>query len=690
MAAPLGRVGLVVAGAFALATCGKDVPTVPDTRVEDLSPPRGFAISEALASAGQPGAEERDLVYVSASPGTFADGLLVEIINLESGAMAASDVVDGGFDPVSLSAAPGDELKIDVHNGDGGTVSFRVIVPTRKRPRVVRTRPPMGATDIALNASVGVVFSEPVLKESVTSRTVRLMIDQEPVDGVLSLRVDGLYVQLTPDEPLRRRTVYTLLITTGIVDLDGDPLEETVEVRFTTEDPPATGLSFVAQPGRTHGNRPFVPPVEVVIHDRYGDPVPGWSEPVTVALATNPWGARLAGETTAMPVNGVARFANLRVDRPGAGYALSATSAGLPLRSSEAFEVYLEFASVHTGFYYSCGRVLTGDAYCWGYNGSGRLGDGTAAGRLSPVLVSGGVRFASISARTTYACGVTSSGEVFCWGENFHGQLGDGTSTARFAPVPVAGTHGFTNVSTGARHTCGVTFDGEAYCWGDNFNGQLGDGTTMDRLTPVHVGGSLMFRSVSAGLAHTCGLATDGRAYCWGANDAGELGNGTTEGSLAPVPVAGGLPWQSIEAGHRRSCGITTSGDAYCWGMNDAGQVGDGTTRSRQLPTPVSGGLAFTRISLGPWRHTCGVTASGDAYCWGENQRGQLGDGTTTLRAVPVKVSGELSFVTIDAGLDHTCGVTTSRLAYCWGANRDGQLGDATTAGTLGPEPVIQ
>lgn len=467
------------------------------------------------------------------------------------------------------------------------------------------------------------------------------------------------------------------------ISMDRD-LGQVNSTSFAVNVGPPDRLTFLVQPRDMMAEVVFDSALQVVIQDNQGNRVTSSTASVTVAITsgTGAVGATLSGTPTRSADTGVATFGDLSIDSAGTGYTLTATSTGLTSDTTAAFRVIGPlFATLVSAaqYVFNCALVSGGAAYCWGYNGNGQLGNGSTTGTNAPVAVSGGLTFASLSSGGLHSCGVTSAGLAHCWGNGAYGQLGNGSLAENHTPVLVTDTLTFDFVSAGVYHTCGVTTTGAAYCWGDGGN-VLGDSSGGTSTTPRRVAGGHVFASVSAGYIHSCGVRTDGAAYCWGDGQYGDLGNGSVSAANAPVPVSGGLTFAAVSAGDApNSCGLTTGGAAYCWGQNQYGQLGDGSANPLSTtPVPVSGGLTFTAISAGSY-HNCGLTAGGAMYCWGLNRFGQLGDGTTIDRNTPVLVSGGVTFTSVSAGRDHTCGLSSASIVYCWGYNLSGELGDRTT-----------
>ena len=317
---------------------------------------------------------------------------------------------------------------------------------------------------------------------------------------------------------------------------------------------------------------------------------------------------------------------------------------------------------------------------CWGYNASGQLGDGTTTERViasDVVGLSGGV--ASIEVGFNHTCAVVSGGAK-CWGANYFGQLGDATTTNRPTPTNVFGlASGVAAVTAGLGHTCARTTGGGAKCWGYNRYGTVGDATIVQRLTPVDVAGLASgVAAISAGGDHTCAVASN-VARCWGNNRFGQVGDGNNPNRSSPVNVLGlSSGVASVATGFVHTCALTSAGGVKCWGNNDYGQLGDGSTTDRTTAADVVGlANGVAAISLG-YSHSCALTVAGGVKCWGYNG-GTLGDGTSDNHSTPVDVVGLASgVVSISAGAGHNCALTAGGAVKCWGSNDRGQLGDGT------------
>ena len=412
--------------------------------------------------------------------------------------------------------------------------------------------------------------------------------------------------------------------------------------------------------------------------------------------------------------------------------AITATAAGQSATATITTTTGLTFGMVSAGGVHTCALTPDGVAYCWGYNGSGQLGNGTTTNSATPVAVSGQISFATLRAGALYTCGITShpiietvppvGGEMYCWGDNSSGQLGNGTTTSSITPTAVLGGIRFFTLSTGSDHTCGISFDGTLYCWGRGGTGQLGNGTLSNSLVPV-ASAAMVWASVSAGSNHTCGTVEFAEYfddsvdfYCWGDNSAGELGDGTTNNSATPVKIATATYFGltvTMLTGFNYTCApaplglfsyATDSGvpSSSCWGANGYGQLGNGTTMNSAIPVAVAGGLYLWSAG---YQHVCGTGAGPAAdtttmYCWGDNSSGQLGNGTTTSSATPVAVASSLNFSsTVSAGDRHTCAVNLANsptlpgprgAVYCWGDNYYGQLGNSWTTTSSVPVNVAE
>ncbi|HJX62554.1 MAG TPA: hypothetical protein VJ860_01220 [Polyangia bacterium] len=344
--------------------------------------------------------------------------------------------------------------------------------------------------------------------------------------------------------------------------------------------------------------------------------------------------------------------------------------------------------NAHGGFH-TCAVLSNGSVKCWGQGTVGQLGNGTIGNSSTPVTVSGLVGATAVAVGEQHTCAILSNGTVKCWGDNAYGELGDDTTTDSSTPVTVTGVRGAIAVAAGSGFTCVLLSGGSVQCWGSNIWGQLGSATTAtDRfgldtcsLTPVSVAGISGATGIGVGSAHTCVVIAGGAVQCWGANYEGQLGDGIygtetgsiTTGSPTPMTVVALSGATALTADNVNTCALVSDGTVQCWGsdMDDAlgAHVGGSST-----PVAVEGVSGATALAGGG--AMCVLASGGAVQCWGRNDRGQLGDGTTTNSRTPLTVAGLSGATSLAAGGRHTCALLSDHTVKCWGDNLVGELGD--------------
>ncbi len=367
---------------------------------------------------------------------------------------------------------------------------------------------------------------------------------------------------------------------------------------------------------------------------------------------------------------------------------------------------------ISAGAGHNCALLDSGGAVCWGDNTFGEIGDGNVTTRLVPLAVAGLTDAVEITAGGLHTCARRASGAVVCWGRNFDGQLGDGTSGVnRPTAVAVTGLSDAVEVAAGGAHTCARRAAGTVVCWGASGNGALGDGSTTHSLcgdarttiecspTPVVVVGLSDAVEIVAGGGHTCARRASGAVVCWGSGVQGQLGDGTSASfRAAPVNVTGLTDAVELAAGATHTCARRASGEVVCWGFNLFGQIGDGTRFvDRLTPTAVASVTNAVGITAAIG-HSCARVASGGVVCWGDNNWGEIGDGThspSTPQPTPVAVAGVTDAIDLAAAGAHTCALRPSGVVVCWGRNSAGELGDGSVTHEMcgpddcSPAPVV-
>ena len=379
---------------------------------------------------------------------------------------------------------------------------------------------------------------------------------------------------------------------------------------------------------------------------------------------------------------------------------------------------------VSAGNIHTCALLAGGTLDCWGYNGSGELGAGpTAPSEISypvPVYSSGTTLFSNVtqvSAGDQFTCAV-AGGNASCWGSDTSWGLGNSSTNDQPNPVQIGyfGTSGMTvsSVSAGQVHACAVISassahnPGTVWCWGEDSYGELGNGPSgsaakgPQEVVALNNGTGYLTgaTAVSTGKWHTCAVVS-GSVDCWGDNTWGQLGESTGNNTDIYYPVAAGSisTATALSSGDYFSCALL-AGTIDCWGDNSTDQLGTGKIGSSQTPLTVSGSWATpSYVSVGG-EHVCAIDSSDSSvWCWGRNNDGQLGNGSTTDSATPVKVmlssTQALTGVTqLSSGGSHSCALfqdnsgESSGKVYCWGYNFYGQLGNGSTANSPYAVPV--
>ena len=356
--------------------------------------------------------------------------------------------------------------------------------------------------------------------------------------------------------------------------------------------------------------------------------------------------------------------------------------------------------AIDAGWEHSCAVHASGGISCWGDDTRGELGNGEKVEYMTtPVRVSGIIDAIDVATGHWHTCALHATGAVSCWGSNHDGQLGNGEmgDSPADSAVPVQGIADAIAIDAGGEHSCAVHVSGEISCWGDNWLGELGNGrrgASLDSPAPVKALGFHDAIAVSTGAQHTCALHATGRISCWGNNEFGQIGNGqslrTSFMSVVAVPaeVIGISDATAVSVGEAFTCASRESGEISCWGNNSFGQLGhfeDGHLSS--VPVSVLAIEDATLVDAGAY-HACATLRSGEAYCWGDNLFGQLGNGQGEIyEPKKVKVRGIDDAADVSAAGVFSCALHETGEISCWGRGWKGRAGDNATGGSA-PLPI--
>ncbi|WP_419025385.1 fibronectin type III domain-containing protein [Emergencia sp.] len=330
---------------------------------------------------------------------------------------------------------------------------------------------------------------------------------------------------------------------------------------------------------------------------------------------------------------------------------------------------------VSLGADHSAVVMENGDLYTWGWNYYGALGNGTSVDSLIPIKIMEGIT--DISAGTWYSAAVKNDGSLYAWGRNSDGQLGIGQASNP-CNVPVKVLDEVKKVETAVTHSAALLECGDLYCWGyDNLSGCLGVETDGESIyTPIKVLDNVKSFSIADRIS--AAVTKDGDLYTWGAY----MGTKKDLENKSPTKVMEDVAGVAVGSWNRAA--VKKNGNLYTWGgKNDKGQIGDGTTTEQ--PTPVKIMSNILKVSVGE-NHCAAITKDGDLYTWGDNSKGQLGTGTKKNQYKPVKIMANVAFVSL--GDYSSAAITKDGSLYTWGDNSYGQLGDGTTTSRYKPTKI--
>ncbi|OPX45251.1 thermophilic serine proteinase precursor [Ruminiclostridium hungatei] len=338
-----------------------------------------------------------------------------------------------------------------------------------------------------------------------------------------------------------------------------------------------------------------------------------------------------------------------------------------------------EVKAIAEGNYHSLALKNDGTVWSWGYNSDGQLGDGTTAVKSSPIQVSGISGITAISAGENYSLALRNDGTVWAWGSNNYGQLGDGTTDSKLIPTQVSGLSGITAIAAADEHSLAVKNDGTVWAWGRNSLGALGDGSQVTRTSPVQVSGLDGIIAVSGGSDLSVALKNDGTVWAWGYSVYGRMGNGGSEGvKTTPVRVNTLSGITAIDTCDSHNVALKNDGTVWEWGLI---MVLPTRYVVKSIPEKVSGLSGIVSVSK-----SMALKDDGTVWTWGDNEKGQLGDGTTIARETPEYVREIIGVSAISGRLYTKLAVKNDGTVWAWGYNCYGQLGNGEMTYYANPE----
>lgn len=393
-----------------------------------------------------------------------------------------------------------------------------------------------------------------------------------------------------------------------------------------------------------------------------------------VASAKQSDGASVSGTGTSSPID------------------ITLTAGGTTTFAVQAFNTY--GAGQFSGYGNSSTVYAGAEAYGWGYNFAGNIGDNTRVNASSPVQVGTDTNYTDIASGGTgtsaFTLAVRTDGSLWAWGDGGQGCTGLNTTLDRSSPVQVGALTNWSSVETGKRSAYAIKTDGTLWAWGSNDQGQLADGTIVNKSSPVQVGSETNWTQVQSGQAHVAAFTTDNDMYMWGSGGIGQLGIPTTKGTSRSSPVQVPGSWLTAGLGDSYSLAIKTDGGLYAFGSNSNSALGlNDNNIHRSSPTQI-GALTTWEVAAGAKNSFCSaaIKTDGTLWTWAKNNAGNLGQNNRINRSSPVQVGSDTDWKTVAMDDDMGTGTKGNGELYMWGIGTIGQLGQNDVISRSSPVQV--
>jgi alpha-tubulin suppressor-like RCC1 family protein len=347
-----------------------------------------------------------------------------------------------------------------------------------------------------------------------------------------------------------------------------------------------------------------------------------------------------------------------------------------------------DIVGVAAGEFHSLALRRRGTVMAWGTNSAGVLGIGASVPEFqpTPIPVPGLTHVRTLASSQSSVLALRRDGTVWGWGANDSHQLAQPSTEIQYVPVRLQGLRGVTAIANHRVQGLARLRDGSVWGWGNDFQAAVGTGRSL-RLSPVKLPGIDSVVSSSIGPTHVLALRQDGSVWSWGFDHHGQRVTSPSTPPERPAPVEGISQAVAVASFSGSSLVLKQDGLLWAWGDNSSGQLGDGTRVSRRTPQPVPGLANLVAVSAGYYSHVLALSGDGRVWAWGQNNFGQLGDGTTTARRTPTLVPGLKDIIALSAGAGFSLALQRNGQVWAWGRNDTRQLGDGTT--TSRPTPVL-